>query len=220
MISGMAVAARAHHRPVEMIGVQSDHYPSMAAHLGLWSGGVPGGPSIAEGIAVASPGVRTALHAAALVDDIFVIDEGRIETAIALLLQVEKTLCEGAGAAGLAAVLANPARFAGKRVGLVLCGGNIDNRLLTAVLKRQLVRDEKLFRLRIQLSDIAGMLGQLCTEIGLGGGNINSVVHDRTFLASDAKSARVEVEIEVADAAARSNVLDRLKAAGFVIEGH
>ncbi len=218
LISGMATVAKAQDRPIEVIGVQSDHFPSMAAHLGKWTGAVTVGPSIAEGIAVAVPGLRTAAHAAVLIDDMIVIDEGRIETAIALLLQIEKTLCEGAGAAGLAAVLAHPGRFAGRRVGLVLCGGNIDNRLLTAVLQRQLVRDEKLFRLRIQLPDMAGMLGQLCTEIGEGGGNINSVVHDRTFLAHDAKSARVEVEIEVAEPEARLRISERLSAAGFVIE--
>ena len=218
LISGMAVVARARARPLEVIGVQSARFPSMAAHLGKWSGGVPGGASIAEGIAVAVPGRRTALHAAALVDDMIVVDEGRIETAIALLLQIEKTLCEGAGAAGLAAVLAQPERFAGRKVGLVLCGGNIDNRLLTAVLQRQMVRDRKLFRLRVQLSDQAGTLGQLCTEIGMAGGNINTVVHDRTFLVNDAKSARVELEVEVVDPAVRTTIEERLTALGFVVE--
>ena len=177
-----------------------------------------GGSSIAEGIAVATPGIRTAQHVQALVSDMIVVDEGIIETAIALLMQIEKTLCEGAGAAGLAAVLAQPERFAGRKIGLILCGGNIDNRLLTAILQRQLVRDERLFRLRVQLHDQAGTLGQLCTEVGLAGGNINSVVHDRTFLANDAKSARVELEVEVADPATRIAITTRLEALGFHIE--
>ena len=218
LISGMAVATRATQPGIEIIGVQSTQFPSMAVHLGKWPGPVPGGSSIAEGIAVAAPGRRTALHAAALVDDMIVIDEGRIETAIALLLQVEKTLCEGAGAAGLAAVLAHPERFSGRKVGLVLCGGNIDNRLLMAVLQRQLVRDEKLFRLRIHLPDRVGLLGQLCTEVGSLGGNINSVVHDRTFLATDAKSARVEIEIEVPEPSIRNQIIHRLIAVGFQVE--
>lgn len=144
--------------------------------------------------------------------------EHRIETAIALLLQIEKTLCEGAGAAGLAAVLDNPERFRGKRVGLILCGGNIDNRMLGAILQRQMVRDERLFRLCIQLADQQGQLGVLCTEIGLVGGNINTVVHDRTFLVNDAKSARVELEVEVADPAMRSIIEAQLSELGLVLE--
>ena len=218
LISGVAVAARAISPQTEIIGVESARYPSMAAHLGLWPHPASGGSSIAEGIAVASPGIRTAQHAKALVSDIIVVDEGTIETSIALLLQIEKTLCEGAGAAGLAAVLAQPKRFEGRKVGLILCGGNIDNRLLTAILQRQLVRDDRLFRLRVQLHDQAGTLGQLCTEIGLSGGNINSVVHDRTFLANDAKSARVELEIEVADPLIRIAITRRLETLGFHIE--
>jgi threonine dehydratase len=218
LISGIATVAKTGGRSIEVIGVQSDRYPSMATDFGTWSAGIPGGSSIAEGIAVTVPGRRTAEHVRALVDDVVVVDEGRIESAIALLLQVEKTLCEGAGAAGLAAVLAAPDRFRGRKVGLVLSGGNIDNRLLTAILQRQMVREEKLFRLRVQLPDQAGALGRLCTEIGTVGGNINSVVHDRTFLASDAKTARVELEIEVADPVLREVIQDRLLATDFSIE--
>ena len=218
LISGVAVAARAICPEIEVIGVQSERYPSMASHLGLWPKAAIGGSSIAEGIAVATPGRRTAEYVRALVDDMIVVNEGVIETAIALLLQIEKTLCEGAGAAGLAAVLAQPERFRGRKVGLILCGGNIDNRLLTAILQRQLVREQRLFRLRVQLPDQAGTLGQLCSEVGLAGGNINSVVHDRTFLANDAKSARVELEVEVAEPAARIAISKRLETLGFHIE--
>lgn len=218
LIAGVATVARALHPGLEVIGVQSDRFPSMAQHLGTWDKGIPGGASIAEGIAVAVPGERTRRHVSALVDDIIVVPEHRIETAIALLLQIEKTLCEGAGAAGLAAVLAEPERFRGKRVGLILCGGNIDNRLLGAILQRQMVREERLFRLCIQLADRQGQLGVLCSEIGLAGGNINTVLHDRTFLANDAKSARVELEVEVADPAMRSIIEAKLEALGFVLE--
>jgi threonine dehydratase len=217
LIAGMATVARSQPREIEIIGVQTDRFPSMAAHLGRWDQGIAGGASIAEGIAVAVPGVRTALHADRLVDDVIVVSEGQIESAIALLLQVEKTVCEGAGAAGLAAVLAFPERFRDRKIGLVLSGGNIDNRLLMAILQRQMVRDEKLFRLRVQLPDQAGALGRLCSDIGSVGGNINSVVHDRTFLASDAKTARVELEIEIADPALRDEIELRLHAAGFLI---
>ncbi|WP_447763500.1 threonine ammonia-lyase [Sphingopyxis panaciterrae] len=215
MIAGIATAAKAMSPGIEIIGVQTERYPSMAAHLGRWRGNIVAGSSIAEGIAVITPGVRTAEHCAALVDDVLVVGENEIESAIALLLEVEKTLCEGAGAAGLAAVLSEPDRFRGKRVGLVLSGGNIDNRLLMAILQRQMVRDRKLFRLRVELSDQAGALGRLCTEIGNAGGNINSVQHDRTFLKNDAKTARVELEIEVADPELRNTIFLRLAEAGF-----
>ena len=218
LIAGVATVARALHPGLAIVGVQSAQFPSMAKHFGSWDKDVPGGASIAEGIAVAVPGKRTRRHVSALVDDIMVVPEHRIETAIALLLQIEKTVCEGAGAAGLAAVLADPERFRGKRVGLILCGGNIDNRLLGAILQRQMVREERLFRLCIQLADKQGQLGVLCSEIGLAGGNINTVVHDRTFLVNDAKSARVELEVEVADPAMRPIIQARLEALGFVLE--
>jgi threonine dehydratase len=218
LIAGVATVARALQPGLEVIGVQSDRFPSMAKHIGKWDGEVLGGASIAEGIAVAVPGERTRRHVEALVDDIVVLPEHQIETAIALLLQIEKTVSEGAGAAGLAAILADPERFRGKRVGLILCGGNIDNRLLGAILQRQMVREERLFKLCIQLADRQGELGLLCTEIGLAGGNINTVVHDRTFLVNDAKSARVELEVEVADPAMRDAIGQRLSGLGFVLK--
>lgn len=219
LISGAAVVARALQPGIEVIGVQSALYPSMAAATGRWDAGVRGGASIAEGIAVATAGKRTRAHVAALVDDLLVVDEARIETAISLLLHIEKTLAEGAGAAGLAAVLAFPERFRGRRVGLILCGGNIDGRLLTAILRRQQVRDGLVFRIAVQLPDRSGALGQLCAEIGAIGGNIDTVVHDRSFLAADAKSARVELEIELADANLRGPLERRLGERGFKVEG-
>lgn len=172
LVSGVAVAARALAPGIEIVGVQSARFPSMAAATGRWSEGVPGGATIAEGIAVAVPRRRTRAHVEALVDDVVVVGEDRIETAITLLFQIEKTLTEGAGAAGLAAVLADPARYRGRRVGLILCGGNID-----------------------------------------------TVVQDRSFLASDAKSARVEVEVELADPLLRVAMERALGEQGFVVEG-
>ena len=218
LISGVAVGARALAPGIEIVGVQSARFPSMAAATGRWSEGVPGGATIAEGIAVAVPGERTRAHVEALVDDVVVVGEDRIETAITLLLQIEKTLTEGAGAAGLAAVLADPPRYRGRRVGLILCGGNIDDRLLTAILRRQQVRDGTLFRLVVQLPDRAGSLGRLCADIGRMGGNIDTVAHDRSFLATDAKSARVEVEVELADPLLRAAMERALGEQGFVIE--
>jgi len=218
LISGIAVAAQALQPDVEILGVQSERYPAMAKFLGCWDGTAMEGASIAEGIAVSVPGLRTRRHVEALVRDIIVVPESTIETAIALLLQIEKTLCEGAGAAGLAAVLAHRHRFRGRKVGLILCGGNIDNRLLGAVLQRQMVREGRLFRLKIQVADQAGALGLLCSEIGLVGGNINAVTHDRTFLVSDAKSARVDLEIEVADPAVRDRIEQRIVELGFKLE--
>jgi threonine dehydratase len=144
-----------------------------------------------------------------------VVPESRIEEAIALLLQIEKTLCEGAGAAGLAAVLADPARYRGRRVGLVLSGGNIDSRLLANVLQRQLVREERLLRFAVALPDQAGSLGMLCSAIGQLGGNIDSVVHDRHFLGQDAKSVRVVAEVEVADRATGQRILVHLAGLGL-----
>ena len=214
LISGVSIVARSLAPAIEIIGVQSERYPSMAQAMGR-SGAGPGGMTIAEGIAVAEAGRRTRQYVKALVDDIVIVPEWQIETAISLLLQIEKTLCEGAGAAGLAAVLADPARFHGKRVGLILCGGNIDGRLLSAVLRRQQVREGTLFRLRVQLADSTGMLGQLCSEIGHMGGNINTVMHDRGFLAADAKSAQVEIEVELADPAQRAPLEARLMSLGF-----
>lgn len=218
LIAGVAVAARALSPGIEIVGVQSARFPSMAAATGRWTDSVPGGTSIAEGIAVAAPGARTREYVEALVDDIIVVGEDRIETAITLLLQIEKTLTEGAGAAGLAAVLAQPERWRGKRVGLILCGGNIDDRLLTAILRRQQVRDGTLFKLVVQLPDRMGSLGRLCAEIGRMGGNIDTVVHDRSFLAADAKSARVELEVELADAAQRPVMEASLAELGFIVE--
>lgn len=218
LIAGVAVAARGLGLPTEIIGVESELYPSMAVATGRWQGTARGGPTIAEGIAVAAPGVRTREHVLALVNDVLVVDEARVETALSLLLQIEKTLVEGAGAAGMAAVLAYPERFRGCRVGLILSGGNVDNRLLTAILRRQQVRDGTLFKLCVQLPDRTGMLGELCAEIGRMGGNIDTVQHDRSFLGNDAKSARVELEVELADASLRHPLEDRLSTLGFIVE--
>jgi threonine dehydratase len=215
LIAGMSIALKGRNPGIEVVGVQSERYPAMASALGFWHRPDLGGASVAEGIAVRSPGAITREQLRRSVDHVVVVPESRIEEAIALLLQIEKTLCEGAGAAGLAAVLADPARFRGRRVGLVLSGGNIDSRLLANVLQRQLVREERLLRFAVALPDQAGSLGMLCSAIGQLGGNIDSVVHDRNFLGQDAKSVRVVAEVEVADRATGRRILEHLAGLGL-----
>lgn len=213
LISGVSTVFKALSPSTEIVGVQSEAYPAMAQYAGFYDADKRVSiSSIAEGIAVAAPGRLTRDYVKSLVDDIVVVSEARIEEAVALLLQIEKTLCEGAGAAGLAAVLAQPERFAGRKVGLILCGGNIDNRLLLAILARQQVREGRLLRIEAILADRSGALGEFCTAIGECGGNINSVDHDRTFQKDDARSAKVIAEVEVLDPHARKIIGERLQA--------
>jgi threonine dehydratase len=216
LVAGCAVALQELAPRTQVLGVQSERYPSMALALGRARGGtlparVPGGSTVAEGIGVAKAGALTGELLAALGVEVAVVPEARIEEALALLLQVEKTLVEGAGAAGLGALLALPGAFRGKRVALVLSGGNVDNRLVMAILQRQLVRERRLFRLAVPLPDQAGSLARLCTAIGELGGNINDVSHDRAFVPRDARSVQVLVEVEVADAATGPRILARLR---------
>lgn len=215
LIAGVATVLRAESPETEIIGVQTELYPSMAVALGRHAGGIPGGTSVAEGIAVAKPGATTLAHAKALVNDMIVVPEAAIEDGVALLLQIEKTLCEGAGAAGLAAVLAQPARFTGKRVGLILCGGNIDMRVLTAMLQRHLARVGQLVRLHVSCLDHAGALGNIATLIGARGGNILDVAHDRVFGHVSARSASIQFLIEVPDRAAAEDIRASVAAAGY-----
>jgi threonine dehydratase len=147
-----------------------------------------------------------------------VVPERVIEDAVALLLQIEKTLCEGAGAAGLAALMAHPERFRGRRVGLVLCGGNIDMRVLTAMLQRHLARSGQLIRLQVTTLDHAGALGEVATIIGRHGGNIVDVAHDRVFGDASARSARIVFQVELPDGRRGAEILDAVAAAGFAAE--
>ena len=215
LIAGCTVALAARSPRTRVIGVQSERYPSMAQALAAGadatSGRLPGGNTVAEGIGVARAGTIARDILAAHGVEIAVVPEARIEEALALLLQIEKTLVEGAGAASLGALLARPGAFRGQRVALVLSGGNVDNRLVMAILQRQLVREQRLFRLAVPLPDQAGSLARLCAAIGELGGNINNVTHDRAFVPRDAKSVQVLVEVEVADAATRPRILARLR---------
>lgn len=195
LVSGMACAAKALRPDIEVWGVESKAYCAMHQKLA----GLPvevGGDTIAEGLAVRDVGELTLAMTRSLANGILLVEEEAIERAIVALVEIEKTVAEGAGAAGLAALMAHAARFAGRRVGIPLCGGNIDSRLLAAVLMRGLVRDGRLVRLRVNLPDVAGSLAKVATLIGEAGGNIIEVQHQRVFDAASAKSAEVEFMIE------------------------
>lgn len=217
MIAGMAAAAKAIKPDIKVIGVEAALFPAM--RNSLTGDDLPcGGTTIAEGIAVARVGDLTSRLARDLVDEVLLVDETQIEEALCLLLAVEKTLTEGAGAAGLAALLAYPGRFAGKRVGLVLCGGNIDQRLLSSVLMRDLVRQGRMARLRIPIPDSPGELSRVTAIIGEGGGNIVEVSHQRTFANLPAKLATADFAIETRDASQMNEIRDLVKAAGYRAE--
>lgn len=217
LISGMATVARATDPVIEVVGVQARLFPSMFARMnGL---DLPcGGDTLAEGIAVKAPGDFTAEVIAALVDEILLVDEGALEHAVALLLQIEKTVVEGAGAAGLAAVLSNPERFAGKRVGLVLCGGNIDTRLLANVLLRDQVRSGRMARLRIALQDRPGALYHVMGEFAAHNVNIIEIHHQRIFTSLPAKGLFTDIECEARDGDQIARLVEALRAKGYSVE--
>ncbi len=195
MISGMSIYAHAINPDIDIVGVQAELYPSMRDRMrGELS--PCGGSTLAEGIAVKTPGEITSKLVSALVDDIVLVDEARLESAVSLLLNIEKTVVEGAGAAGLAAVLAYPERFRGRKLGLVLTGGNIDTRLLADILYRELAREGRLGRIRVELADQPGQLATLSKLIADQGANVIEVVHQRRFSALPAKGAYVVIELE------------------------
>ena len=214
LLAGMAVAARALKPSIDLVGVQTRAFPAMHAAL---SGATPqfAPQTIAEGIAVRNVGRITRDIIGRLAGEILLVAEADIENAISLLIAIEKTVAEGAGAAGLAAVLAHPERFRGRKVGLVICGGNIDTRLLGIVLQRQLVREQRLVTLRFEITDLPGTLGRIAGLIGEAGGNIIDVTHHRLFLDVSAKAADLDFTIETRDAAHTAQVEETLRAAGL-----
>lgn len=216
MISGMAVAAKALKPGIRVIGVQSERFRGMAEGLGK-SGPGEGGSSIAEGIAVATAGELTTAIARDLVDDIVIVEEDAIEDAIAMLLEIEKSLCEGAGAAGLAAMVSHPELFRDRRTGIVLSGGNIDMSVLSAVLQRAQVRRGLMFRLIVATPDMRGALARIADVIAEAGGNIRQVVHDRVFDNASAKAASVSLDVEVQDATARGAMITGITALGMSV---
>jgi threonine dehydratase len=214
LLAGMAVAARDVAPDVELIGVETEGYASTTNALAGVEG-VAGGTTIAEGIAVARAGRLTLPIIRALVDDVVTVSEGAVEEAVTLLLEIEKTVTEGAGAVGLAAVLADRDRFQGRDVGLVLSGGNIDPRLLAVVVMRGLVRTGRLTRLRIGVPDLPGSLSRVTAIIGDAGGNIVEVVHQRLFSDLSVKITELELAVETRDHEHTEQLVAALDAAGY-----
>lgn len=214
LISGVATAAKGLKPGIRVLGVQAEGYPSMLAAL---KGEEPqgAGDTIAEGIAVKYPGMLTREVVRKRVDAVLLVGEADLEHAIALYLNVEKTVAEGAGAAALAAVLAHPGEFRGKRVGLILSGGNIDPRLLASVIMREMVREGRLVTVLIPIADRPGLLARVTSVLSQEGANILEVRHNRTLLACPAKQAFVELTFEARDAGHAEAVVQALQAAGF-----
>jgi threonine dehydratase len=214
LISGMATAVRAIKPSVHIVGVQTARFPAMVNAV-QGSIHAQGASTIAEGIAVGQPGQITRAIVRELVDDWVLVDEGDIEQAIVMLLEIEKTLVEGAGAAGLAALLKDPARYAGKKVGLVLCGGNIDPLLLTGILERGMVRAGRLARIRVAARDSPGVLARITAVVAGVGANIDEVHHQRAFSSLSAQSVEVELVLQTRNPAHVAEVVAALQAAGF-----
>ena len=216
LISGIAVAAKALKPSIEIYGVQAKLYPSM--YDAVKQADLPcSGQTIAEGIAVKEPGGLTRKIVSALTKDVLLVREDEIERAIASLLEIEKTVVEGAGAAAYAAVMANPSLFAGRKVGLVLSGGNIDMRLLSNVILRELSREGRILSLLVEIEDRPGLLAKIATLVGEAGGNILEVSHNRMITDMSAKLADLGMTIEARDAAHAAEIRKKLVDAGFNI---
>jgi len=216
LISGMAIATRALSPDTEIIGVETELYPSMRAALDGTEARC-GGNTLAEGIAVKEVGRLTREIVREHVDDVVLVPESAIERAVNAYLTLQKTMAEGAGAAGLAALLADPDRFAGRSVGLVLCGGNIDPRLAASIMVRELARSEHIVGVRIVIPDRPGVLGDIAATIGATGGNILEVLHHRTLLSVPAKGASVDVTIETHGHDHAAEIVAALQARGYVV---
>jgi threonine dehydratase len=217
LIGGMALAARAIKPRLRIYGVESQTYPAMYQRLAGLAVEV-GGDTIAEGLAVRDVGELTLALARELVDEVLLVAEDTIEQAIVALIEIEKTVAEGAGAAGLAALLQHPQRFAGRRVGIALSGGNIDTRVLAAVLMRGLVRDGRLTRLRVSMPDVSGSLAKVAQLIGEAGGNIVEVQHQRLFGTASVRTPEVEFLLEARDRAHSEAIVAALQARGVRVE--
>lgn len=217
LLSGMGTAARGLKPGIGLVGVQAQLFPSMYAklkHLELPCGG----DTLAEGIAVKEPGEFTSKVLSQIVDDVVLVSEAALESAVAVLLQIEKTVVEGAGAAGLAAVMTHKKRFAGRKVGIVLCGGNIDTRLLANVLLRDLARSGRLGRLRITLQDRPGALFKVVEEFNRHQVNILEVWHQRIFTSLPAKGLTAEIECEARNREQIDRLVAGLRAKGYDLE--
>jgi threonine dehydratase len=214
LIAGCAVAAKGLKPSIEIYGVESTTFPAMAQHLRGEEIKV-GTETIAEGLAVRDTGLLPLAIARTLVKDVLLVDESTIEEAIALLIEIEKTVTEGAGATGVAALLQHREKFVGKKVGVVLCGGNIDSRILASILMRNLVREGRLVRVRVRVPDVAGSLAKLTTVVGDAGGNIVDVEHQRLFGVFSVKSTEIELTLETRDRKHVDELLKELASHGF-----
>ncbi|MDP3593107.1 threonine ammonia-lyase [Phenylobacterium sp.] len=214
LIAGCATVAKSLNPRVEVIGVEPAMYPSFTAKM-RGVNGSSGGATIAEGIAVKQVGELSYAIARPLIDDVLLIEEPHFERAVALYCNVEKTVVEGAGAASLAALLAYPNKFKGKKVGLIVTGGNIDTRLLASVLTRELVRDQRLVSLRIIGDDRPGLLATVSAVIGQMGANIVEVAHNRLALDVPAKGAEFDIMIETRDAQHTQEIMEALRESGY-----
>jgi len=214
LIAGIATAIKALVPRIEVIGVEAALYPSMRNAV---RGEAPGsgGLTIAEGIAVKSPGALTRAIVEKLVPEILLVSEAAIERAVQMLVEVQKLVAEGAGAAGLAALIDHPERFKGRKVAIVICGGNIDVRMLSQVLMRGLVRDGRVITLRIEISDTPGVLGAVARLIGESGGNIIEIHHQRLFYDLPVKFADVDAVIETRNAEHVREIVSKLDSGGF-----
>jgi threonine dehydratase len=214
LIAGCAIAARAKKSSIEIVGVECELYPSM--WNALYGGNKPcGGATLAEGIAVKNVGKLTLPIIRQCVHDIILVGEPLIERAVNAFLTMQKAMAEGAGAAGLAAMLAAPERFRGRKVGLILCGGNIDPRILASIMVRELERDDRIVAFRLTIPDRPGILGQIAGRLGELGANILSVDHHRLFLDVPAKGAKLDVTMETRGQAHAEEIFRALRDEGY-----
>ena len=214
LIGGIATAAKALKPGIEVVGVQTARFPAMFNAI-KGTHHPQGTSTIAEGIAVGTPGRITEAIIRERVDDLLLVDEGNIEQAVLMLLEIEKTVVEGAGAAGLAALLKHPDRFAGRKVGLVLCGGNIEPLLLAAIIERGMVRAGRLARLRVGSRDVPGALARITAVVADAGANIDEVHHQRAFSSLSAQNVEIELVLQTRGHEHVTEVLEQLRAAGF-----
>jgi threonine dehydratase len=214
LLAGMATAAKALRPGLKVVGVQVRQFPAMVNAL-TGSQHPQGKSTLAEGIAVGAPGRITQAILARTVDQWLLVDEGDIEQAIVMLLEIEKTLVEGAGAAGLAAVLRNREDFAGRKVGLVLCGGNIDPLVLASIIERGMVRAGRLARLKVSARDVPGSLAQITHTVAQAGANVDEVHHQRAFSMQSVQNVDIEMVVQTRGPAHIEQVISALRAAGF-----
>jgi threonine dehydratase len=217
LMSGVSIASRAIKPDIELIGVEAELYPSMKC--AIQDCRMPlGGDTLAEGIAVKQPGELTSRILREYADDVVLVSERDLERAVAMLVGIEKTVVEGAGAAGLAAMLSDRARFKGKKIATLLCGGNIDTHLLANVLVRDLVRQGRIARLHVAAHDQPGALAAITAKVYEAGVNVIEINHSRIFTRLPAKDTMIEVECEARDPESIDDVVARLEAAGFRVE--